>query len=81
MKNILAGFFMATTMFLIIGATQEMLVTTSENGRYQAFGTELARYMIDTKNGKLYFISNKIINDTKNRVWEEMTADTDWIRE
>ena len=54
MKNILLGFLMATCMFLMIGATQEMFVTTSENGRYQGFSTEGFLNVLDTRTGEIY---------------------------
>ena len=45
---------MATCMFLMIGATQEMFVTTSENGRYQGFSTEGFLNVLDTRTGEIY---------------------------
>ena len=79
MKNIAMGFLMATCMFLMIGATQEMLVTTSDNGRYQGFGDGYStKYMIDTRTGVLYFFKELGKNKRK---WVRDSADTDWIQE
>ena len=50
MKNILIGFLMATCVFLMIGATSK----SSENGRYQAFGSDGWEYMIDAAAGEGY---------------------------
>ena len=77
MKNILLGFLMATCMFLMLGATQEMFVTTSDNGRYQGFADEKRNWMIDTKTGVLY--KYKAIDSSMK--WVRVTAETDWIVE
>ncbi|MAS81747.1 MAG: hypothetical protein CMF45_03575 [Legionellales bacterium] len=78
MKNILLGFLMATCMFLMIGATQEMFVTTSDNGRYQAYSTEGSNKMIDTKTGVLYKYA--ILGKNKKK-WTRLSSETDWIVE
>ena len=92
MKNILIGFLMATCMFLMIGATEEEALEMFVDGqvsveceapKYQGFGDggSLLRYMIETETGKLYHMPIKLIGDGKDRVWKEMTAETDWIKE
>ena len=69
---------MATCMFLMVGATQEMLVTTSDNGRYQAYSTEVSNKMIDTKTGVLY--KYIILGENKTK-WKRISSETDWIKE
>ena len=79
---------MATCMFLMIGATQEMFVTTSDNGRYQACsegGDNLTpnQYMLDTRTGVVYEDEIRI-TQYKNRLghyWKRESAETDWIYE
>tara|TARA_R100001015_G_C4632104_1_gene195231 strand:+ start:998 stop:1276 length:279 start_codon:yes stop_codon:yes gene_type:complete len=92
MKNALLGFLMATCMFLMIGATNEepnveerqivVECEASENGRYQGFGDGAGyRYMIDTQTGELYHIPAKISKDKKNRVWNRVSAESNFIEE
>ncbi len=71
MKNILAGFFMATTMFLIIGATQEISVTTSDNGKYQGFAVEGKIYIIDTRVGQVYYKMNYLFDKNPLGKWHK----------
>ena len=83
MKNVLLGFLMATCMFLMIGATQEMFVTTSENGKYQAWSesgsdSSVSQYMINTRTGELYKLTSSY-GGTDG--WYKTTSDTKWIYE
>ena len=60
------GFLMATCMFLFMGQTSnEMYVTTSDNGRYQleVLKSVIADgvndfHLLDTKTGKIYYKNN-----------------------
>ena len=80
MKNILIGFLGATCMFLMIGTTQEMFVTTSDNGMYQAWseaGKLPDQFMINTRTGEFYKISREKINGEREWVWVKInTTDT-----
>ena len=48
-KSVMIGFLLATCMFLFIGAT-----SNTGQGKYQGFGTEGGRFMLDTQTGQLY---------------------------
>ena len=87
MKNILIGVLMATCMFLMIGATDEVesvemfvdgqVSVECEASKYQAFssGTSDALYMINTETGEL---------DKKGllkKTWKRISPKTDWIKE
>ena len=54
-KSMTIGFLLATSMFLFYGQTSnEMYVTTSDNGRYQAFYGKSSPFLLDTKTGEMY---------------------------
>ncbi|MAV65171.1 MAG: hypothetical protein CMG00_08290 [Candidatus Marinimicrobia bacterium] len=54
MKNILMGFLISTCMFLMIGTTQEMFITSSENGRYIPIPCRDRVCMMDSRTGDFY---------------------------
>ena len=56
-KSYVIGFLTCFCMFLIMGQTKEMYVTTNENGRYQGFKGANSKweYLIDTRNGAMWY--------------------------
>ena len=60
MKNILIGFLMAASIFLMMGTAQEMFVTNSNNGRYQismnttSGGGQIYEVILDTRTGQIF---------------------------
>ena len=77
-KSVLIGFLLASCMFFLMGATQEMFVTSSDNGRYQIAndGTTLGTlFMLDTKTGELY----KKPQLSRKKDWKKISG-SDWSK-
>tara|TARA_B100000315_G_C14317394_1_gene469175 strand:+ start:234 stop:470 length:237 start_codon:yes stop_codon:yes gene_type:complete len=53
-KTFLIGFLSCACLFLIMGQTSEMFVTTTDNGKYQAYSAEGFSYLIETNTGIKY---------------------------
>ena len=83
MKNTIIGFLMATCMFLMIGASEEVesmemfvdgeVSVECEAPTYQGFGNSPVPYMINTETGELY----KKYQSEKH--WQRVSPKTDWI--
>lgn len=74
-KSLLIGFLLATSVMLFMGTTSD-----NENGRYQAFVENSKGYMLDTKNGELYYFKQPIIQErAKNNFWKKLSRDENWI--
>jgi len=70
-KSMVIGFLMATCIFLFMGNTSsnEMYVTTNDNGKYQAYSHNDKNYMINTTNGALYFLYEDSSMFPHDHVW------------
>ena len=87
MKNTIIGFLMATCMFLMIGASEEVesmemfvdgqVSVECEAPTYQGFGDGNSNvlYMINTETGELY--KKKQLK----KHWQRVSPKTDWIEE
>ena len=86
MKNTIIGFLMATCMFLMIGASEEVesmemfvdgqVSVECEAPKYQAFGDGYPLHMINTETGELY----KKAPLKKKKPWVKLSG-ADWVKE
>ena len=76
-KSVIIGFLLATCMFLLMGFTDVKYPQNKELGRYQAFGTEKNKFMIDTMTGQSWI---NVGNGFNNRSWREHTAPYDFVK-
>jgi len=68
LKSLLIGFL--TCLVVILTLSFKPIENSSEIGKYQAFGTDKKKYMIDTSTGVLYY---QMINVHKK--WQRVSKE------
>ena len=72
-KSLLIGFL--SCLVLMLSLSFKAIDNHSEIGKYQAFGTDKNKYMIDTSTGVLYYQSI-----LKNKKWKRVSHEDIFVK-